>query len=88
MPADLTLTAKGQLTLRQEVRDHLGVRPGQKLSVELLPDGRVALKPAERTADVSGLFGLLHRPGQRALSLDEMQEALEAAVVDSVMSPR
>ena len=76
MPADLTLTAKGQLTLRQ------------KLTVELLPDGRVALKPAERKADVSGLFGLLHRPGQRALSLDEMQEALEAAVVDSVMSPR
>jgi AbrB family looped-hinge helix DNA binding protein len=88
MPADLTLTAKGQLTLRQEVRDHLGVRPGQKLSVELLPDGRVALKPAERKADISGLAGLLHRPGQRALSLDEMQEAIELAAVERALGPR
>lgn len=88
MQADLTLTAKGQLTLRQEVRDHLGVRPGQKLSVELLPDGRVALKPAGQKADVSGLFGLLYEPGRPALSLEEMQEAMEAAVVDSVLSPK
>lgn len=35
----LTVTAKGQSTLRKEVLRHLGVKPGDKLELELLPEG-------------------------------------------------
>lgn len=38
--ATLTVTAKGQITLRQELLRHLNVSPGQKVAVEKLPDGR------------------------------------------------
>lgn len=79
MRAELTVTAKGQVTLRQAVLDHLGVKPGGRVDVELLPDGRVELRPAGARADVADLRGALRRTGQRPLSLEEMQNAIEEA---------
>ncbi|WP_199720820.1 AbrB/MazE/SpoVT family DNA-binding domain-containing protein [Azospirillum cavernae] len=79
MRAELTVTAKGQVTLRQAVLDHLGVKPGGRVDVELLPDGRVELRPAGARADVADLRGALRRVGQRPLSLEEMQSAIEEA---------
>lgn len=77
MTLQLTVTAKGQVTLRHAVLDHLSVRPGQKIRVSLLPDGRVELRAADSTASIARLRGALRRPGQRAISLAEMQEAIE-----------
>ena len=37
---------ESQVTLRQTVLDHLGVKPGKILAVWLLPDSRVELVPA------------------------------------------
>ena len=34
---DLTVTAKGQVTLRKDVLNHLGVRPGDKITVHMHP---------------------------------------------------
>ena len=39
----LTVTSKGQVTFRKDVLDHLGVQPGQRISVDKLPDGRVVV---------------------------------------------
>lgn len=36
----LTVTARGQVTFRKKVMEHLGVEPGGKIELELLPDGR------------------------------------------------
>jgi AbrB family looped-hinge helix DNA binding protein len=33
----LTVTSKGQVTLRKDLLDHLGIRPGEKLVVQKLP---------------------------------------------------
>ena len=35
----LNVTAKGQVTFRRDVLKHPGVQPGEKISVEKLPDG-------------------------------------------------
>ncbi len=43
----LTVTARGQVTFRKDVLKHLGIRPGDKIHLDLLPDGRAELK-AER----------------------------------------
>jgi hypothetical protein len=84
MQAELALTAKGQLTLKKSLRDHLGAVPGQRLAVELLPDCRLALNLAGGKVDPSGVIGLLHRPGRPAVSLAEMQEAIEAEAAGAV----
>jgi AbrB family looped-hinge helix DNA binding protein len=77
MSSELTITAKGQVTLRRAILNHLGVKPGDKVGVSLLPDGRVELVPAAAGHDIRKLRGLLRRLGQRVLSLEEMQEAIE-----------
>jgi len=77
MALELTVTAKGQVTLRRAVLAHLGVEPGAKLSVSLLENGRIELV-AVALDDIKDLRGALRRPGQRPVSLEEMQEAIEA----------
>jgi hypothetical protein len=52
MALELTVTAKGQVTLRRAVLYHLGVRPGAKISVSLLEDGRVELVAAAAGDDI------------------------------------
>ena len=34
----LTVTAKGQVTLKQDLLKHLGVGPGEKIEADKLPD--------------------------------------------------
>src|SRR6516165_6912014 len=78
MALELTVTAKGQVTLRRAVLHHLGVTPGAKSSVSLLEDGGVELIAAAARDDIKSLRGALRRAGQRTVSLEEMQEAIEA----------
>lgn len=67
----LTITSKGQVTLRKDVLEHLGVEPGQQVSVDKLPDGRIEVRAAPASS-VSALFGLLKRKGGPVLSIEEM----------------
>jgi AbrB family looped-hinge helix DNA binding protein len=78
MSIELTITAKGQVTLRQAVLDHLGVKPGDKVAVALLRDGRVELAPSAIGHDLRSLCGRLRRTGQKPVSLQAMQQAIEA----------
>ncbi len=72
--ATLTVTAKGQVTLRKDVLKHLGVRPGEKISVELLPGGRVEAKAARPKGQISDVFNLFKRKGGLSLSIEEINE--------------
>ena len=77
MTSTLTVTAKGQVTLRKDLLTHLGVRPGSKIEVDLLPDGRAQLRAARKTASIDDFIGSLYRPGTRALTIEEINEAIE-----------
>lgn len=72
----LTVTAKGQVTLRKELLEHLGVEPGQKLAVEKLPGGGLNVRAERKTGTISDLVGMLKRPGQPRLSIEEINEAI------------
>jgi bifunctional DNA-binding transcriptional regulator/antitoxin component of YhaV-PrlF toxin-antitoxin module len=71
----LTITGKGQVTLRQELLRHLGVKPGDKIDVEMLPDGRIEVRAARRTGKISDVFGMLKREGQPILTIEAINEA-------------
>lgn len=60
------------MTLRRALLDHLGAKPGDKLTVEPLPDGGVAVRAVARQHDISEVFGMLKRPSQPTLSIDEI----------------
>lgn len=73
----LTVTAKGQVTLRKDLLEHLGVHPGEKITVDKLPDGRIEVKAARTMGKISDLFGSLKtkRKG-RPLSIEEMNKVI------------
>jgi AbrB family looped-hinge helix DNA binding protein len=70
----LTITAKGQVTLRKEILKHLGVRPGEKVVVDRLPDGRIELRAARPEGKISDAFDFLKRENAPTLSIEEMNE--------------
>ncbi len=74
MSAKLTVTAKGQVTLRKEVLEHLGVAPGDKVEVELLPSGRAQIRAAEPMGIMADFIGCLRRPGTKRLSVKRIGE--------------
>lgn len=71
----LTVTARGQVTFRKDVLQHLGIRPGEKIELDLLPDGRGVLQAARRTATIADFVGLLDGRSAKVASLEEIHEA-------------
>ncbi|HRK67426.1 MAG TPA: AbrB/MazE/SpoVT family DNA-binding domain-containing protein [Hyphomonas sp.] len=78
----LTITGKGQVTLKKEVLTHLGVRPGEKVAVELLPDGRVEVRAEQPRGPISGVFGALNDPARTPLSIEDINAIIEQGWAD------
>lgn len=72
----LTVTTKGQITLRKDLLVHLGARPGSRLDVHKLPDGRIEVRAAPAKRSIQDFCGLLKREGQRPISIEEMDEVI------------
>ena len=73
----LTVTARGQVTFRKDVLQHLGIKPGEKIELDLLPDGRGLLKAARPTGTIDGFVGLLAGRIKKVASIEEMNAAIE-----------
>jgi AbrB family looped-hinge helix DNA binding protein len=69
----LTVTAKGQVTLRKDLLKHLGINPGEKITVDKLPGGRIEVKAARPSGKISDAFGFLKKKGGPSLSIEEMK---------------
>jgi AbrB family looped-hinge helix DNA binding protein len=74
MKSTLKITSKGQVTLRKELLDQLGVRPGDKITVELVGPRRVEMRPAQPSATLDAFIGCLKKKGARKLTLEQMKK--------------
>ena len=77
---NLTITARGQVTFRREVLAHLGIGPGEKIRLDLLPDGKAELsadRPRGSWGEVRGM--LADKSNGARLSIDEIGEAIGEA---------
>lgn len=72
----LTLTAKGQITLRKDLLQHLGVHPGAKLELHKLPNGAIEVRAAPAKGKIADFFGILKKDGRRPVSIEEMNEVI------------
>ena len=70
----LTVTAKGQITLKQELLKHLGVGPGEKIEADKLPDGRIIVRAAEQDGAIADFIGCLSQRGEPKLTIEEINE--------------
>jgi AbrB family looped-hinge helix DNA binding protein len=76
--ATLTVTTRGQVTFRKDVLEHLGIRPGEKIELDKLPDGRVSLRAKRPTGKIEDLFGILAGKTKEVLTIEEINEAAAA----------
>lgn len=74
----LTVTSKGQVTLRRDVLKHLGVEAGDKVAVEKLPDGRIELRAVRPTGRISDVFDLFKRKNGPSLSIEQIGKIAKA----------
>ncbi len=72
MKSTLKITSKGQVTLRKAMLDQLGVRPGDRITVELVAPGRVEMRSARAGASLEPFVGRLKEPGAPTLSIEDM----------------
>jgi hypothetical protein len=56
--------------------NHLGVRPGGKIALEKLPDGRIELKAAQPTGKISDVFGTLKRKNGPSFTIEKMNKLI------------
>jgi len=71
----LTVIARGQVTFRKNVLKHLGIKRGEKITLELLPEGRAALRAARPSGKIDGFLGLLAGKTKKVATIDEIKEA-------------
>ncbi|MGC1953667.1 MAG: AbrB/MazE/SpoVT family DNA-binding domain-containing protein [Gammaproteobacteria bacterium] len=71
----LTITAKGQVTLRKDLLHHLGVGPGQKIEIYELPGGRIEVRAARPAGTIDDFIGLLAGKTNKVATIEEMNEA-------------
>ena len=74
MKATLKITSKGQVTLRRELLDELGVKPGDRIVVEPVAPGRVELRRAHEPGGLAAFVGCLKEAGGIALSLEDIRD--------------
>lgn len=76
--ATLTITARGQVTFRKKVLEHLGIKPGEKMELELLPDGKGLIRAARPSGKIQDFFGVLAGKTKKVATIEEMNEAAAA----------
>ena len=73
----LSVTSRGQVTFRKDLLRHLGISPGGKVHVDLLPDGRAEIRGARPTGMFRDLHGFLKGKTNGArLTIEEIGEAI------------
>lgn len=78
--AFLTVTAKGQVTLKRELLEHLGVLPGQQVDFEKLPGGEVRVRAARPAGSIDNFLHALDGKVkmEKPLTIDEMSRIATA----------
>jgi antitoxin component of MazEF toxin-antitoxin module len=74
------------VTLRKEIFQHVGVSPGEKLEIELLPGGEFRGRAVRKKGSISAFAGCLKdKTNGTRLTIEEMDEAIGQAVVDEFL---
>lgn len=68
--SESTITAKGQTTVPQQIRESIGAAPGTRLVWHVMPDGALIVRA--KTKSVLDLAGVLKAPRGKRVAIDDM----------------
>ena len=66
------MTSKGQATIPKAIREHLGLKPGDRVKFFVHPDGSVVLLPK---VSAKALLGIVKSRRRRPVTIEEMTQA-------------
>jgi len=72
--AQATLSSKGQITIPKKIREKMNLHAGDEIYFTEEKDGNFKISSPKKS--IKNLRGILHRPGQKALSVEEMDEEI------------
>lgn len=70
MSNSATLTSKGQTTIPKEIRESLGMKPGDQMTFTLMPDATVTMRVKSKS--VTALAGVLQKKGRKAVPVEQL----------------
>jgi antitoxin PrlF len=76
---DSAITSKGQATIPKAIREHLGLRPGDRVKFFVHPDGSVVLLPKLAVAALRGIA----RSRRRPVTIEAMDAAIATGATAS-----
>jgi bifunctional DNA-binding transcriptional regulator/antitoxin component of YhaV-PrlF toxin-antitoxin module len=82
----VSTTSRGQVTLRKEILQHVGIRPGEKLEIELLPGGEFRGRAVRKKGKIEDVFGMLAGKTNVKLTIEEINEAIADAAAEAGMA--
>ena len=80
-----TMTSRGRVTMPREIRDALGVSPGDKLAFRRTLTGEIVVEACN--VDFRSLAGML-RPREHGATLEQIEEAIGTACARSALRLR
>lgn len=74
------VTVKGQVTLKRDLLNHLGIRPGERVDFEKLPGGELRVRAARPSGTIDDFFHSLDGKLKlkKPISIEEMNEIAAA----------
>ncbi len=75
------ITSKGQATIPKAIRDHLRLKPGDRVKFFVHPDGTVVLLPK---LPVSSLRGIIAKKRSRPVTVEAMNDAIIEGATERV----
>lgn len=74
----LTVTMKGQVTLKRELLQHLGIKPGERIALDQLPGGELRVRAERPAGSITTFIGRHAGKVKRPLAIDEINEIVAA----------
>ncbi|MBL0933370.1 MAG: AbrB/MazE/SpoVT family DNA-binding domain-containing protein [Rhizobiaceae bacterium] len=81
---EIIASPKGQITLPSEMREILGIMPGDTILISV-DDGKLVLTP--KNLDFNDLAGFLGEPPNGPATLDELNETIAREMAESAIAP-
>ena len=83
-PLESAITKKGQATIPKAIREHLRLKPGDRVKFFVHPDGSVVLLPKLPASTLRGIV----RPRRRPVTIEEMSAAVAAGAANGARRAR
>lgn len=86
MRYETTMTVKGQITVPKDVRDLLGLKPGQKVQIETDPDGTVRIVKPDAEAEAEQRMAEFLERMKRAQAIFAANDRFKGMDTDEFMA--